>query len=33
VRNDNEKHKPVAFYRWSPTKIVGYLGNSCVEMS
>jgi hypothetical protein len=33
VRNDNEKHKPVAFYRWSPTKIVGYLGNSCVETS
>jgi hypothetical protein len=33
LRNDNEKRKPVAFYRWSPTKIVGYLGNSCVEMS
>jgi len=29
-RNDNEKRKPVAFYRWSPSKIVGYLGNSCV---
>ena len=33
LRNDNEKRKPIAFYRWSPSKIVGYLGNSCVEMS
>lgn len=33
IRNDNEKSKPVAFYRWSPSKIVGYLGNSCVETS
>jgi hypothetical protein len=33
VRNDSEKSKPVAFYRWSPSKIVGYLGNSCVETS
>jgi hypothetical protein len=31
IRNDSEKSKPVAFYRWSPSKIVGYLGNSCVE--
>jgi hypothetical protein len=33
LRNDNEKRKPIAFYRWSPSKVVGYLGNSCVEMS
>jgi hypothetical protein len=33
VRNDNEKSKPIVFYRWSPSKIVGYLGNSCVETS
>jgi len=33
IRNDSEKSKPVAFYRWSPSKIVGYLGNSCVETS
>jgi hypothetical protein len=32
-RNDSEKRKPIAFYRWSPDKIVGYLGNSCVETS
>jgi hypothetical protein len=33
VHNDNEKSKPIVFYRWSPSKIVGYLGNSCVETS
>jgi hypothetical protein len=33
VHNDNEKSKPIAFYRWSPSKIVGYLGKSCVESS
>jgi len=33
IRNDKAKSKPVAFYRWSPSKIVGYLGNSCVETS
>jgi hypothetical protein len=33
LRNANEKHKPVAFFRWSPSKIVGYLDNSCVETS
>jgi hypothetical protein len=33
VHNDNEKSKPIAFYRWSPSKIVGYLGNTCVETS
>ena len=33
IRNDSERSKPVAFYRWSPSKIVGYLGNSCVETS
>ena len=33
IRNDSEKSQPVAFYRWSPSKIVGYLGNSCVETS
>ena len=31
LRNDSEKSKPVAFYRWSPSKIVAYLGNTCVE--
>jgi hypothetical protein len=31
VRNDDRKSKPIVFYRWSPSKIVGYLGNSCVE--
>ena len=33
LRNDKDKSKPIAFYRWSPSKIVGYLGNSCVESS
>jgi hypothetical protein len=33
LRNDSDKSKPVAFYRWSPSKIVAYLGNSCVETS
>jgi hypothetical protein len=33
IRNDKAKSKPVAFYRWSPSKIVGYLGNTCVETS
>ena len=33
VRNDSEKSKPVAFYRWSPSKIVAYLGKTCVETS
>jgi hypothetical protein len=31
LRNDSEKSKPVAFYRWSPSKIVAYLGTTCVE--
>ncbi|MGH3053647.1 MAG: hypothetical protein ACRDL7_01555 [Gaiellaceae bacterium] len=31
VRDDDEKSKPVAFYRWSPRKITGYLGKSCVS--
>jgi hypothetical protein len=31
LRNDSEKSKPVAFYRWSPSKIVAYLGPTCVE--
>jgi ABC-type proline/glycine betaine transport system substrate-binding protein len=33
LRNDSDKNKPVAFYRWSPSKIVGYLGKTCVETS
>jgi hypothetical protein len=33
LRNDSENSKPVAFYRWSPSKIVGYLGDTCVETS
>jgi hypothetical protein len=31
LRNDSQKSKPVAFYRWSPSKIVAYLGTTCVE--
>jgi hypothetical protein len=31
LRNDSQKSKPVAFYRWSPSKIVAYLGKTCVE--
>jgi hypothetical protein len=31
LRNDSEKSKPVAFYRWSPSKILAYLGTTCVE--
>ncbi len=33
LRNDSEKSKPVAFYRWSPSKVVAYLGKTCVETS
>jgi hypothetical protein len=33
LRNDSEKSKPLAFYRWSPSKIVAYLGKTCVETS
>jgi hypothetical protein len=33
LRNDSDKSKPVAFYRWSPSKIVAYLGKTCVETS
>ena len=29
IRNDDTKSKPVAFFRWAPRKITGYLG-SCV---
>ncbi|MGH3056363.1 MAG: hypothetical protein ACRDL7_15420, partial [Gaiellaceae bacterium] len=31
VRNDNAKRRPIAFYRWSPSKVSVYIGNSCVS--
>jgi hypothetical protein len=31
LRNDDRKRKPLAFYRWSPRKVTGYLGQSCVS--
>jgi hypothetical protein len=33
VRNDDFKSKPIVFYRWSPRKIGGYLGKTCVSTS
>jgi hypothetical protein len=33
VRNDDAKSKPIAFYRWSPRKISGHLGKTCVSTS
>lgn len=30
VRNDDTKSRPVAFFRWAPHKLTGYLGN-CVD--
>jgi hypothetical protein len=29
VRNDGEKSRPIAFFRWAPRKITGYLGKGC----
>ena len=29
VRKDNAKARPLAFFKWSPTKISGYLAGSC----
>ncbi|HEX4324217.1 MAG TPA: hypothetical protein VHZ77_06245 [Gaiellaceae bacterium] len=33
VRNDNAKNRPIAFYNWSPRKVSGYTGKSCVSTS
>ena len=30
VRNDNAKHRPIAFYNWSPRKVSAYTSNGCV---
>jgi hypothetical protein len=30
VRNDNAKHRPIAFYNWSPRKVSLYTANGCV---
>jgi hypothetical protein len=29
VRKDDAKARPLAFFKWSPAKITGYLANSC----
>jgi hypothetical protein len=29
IRNDNPKHKPIGFYKWSPSKVSVYAGKSC----
>lgn len=29
VRKDDTRGRPIAFFRWSPSKITGYLANSC----
>ena len=31
IRNDNHKASPVAFLNWSPRKIKGYIGGSCID--
>jgi hypothetical protein len=31
IRNDNKKHRPIAFYNWSPSKFSGYAGASCAS--
>jgi hypothetical protein len=30
VRDDSTKRRPIAFYRWSPSKVSAYPGQSCV---
>jgi hypothetical protein len=32
VRNDNAKHRPIAFFTWSPNKVSAYTGKSCVSI-
>lgn len=32
VRNDNAKHRPIAFFNWSPSKVSAYTGKSCVSV-
>ena len=31
IRNDNAKHRPIGFYRWSPTKVTVYTAGNCVS--
>lgn len=31
IRNDDAKHRPVEFIRWSPRKVTAYLANSCTS--
>jgi hypothetical protein len=33
IRNDDAKHRPVAFWNWSPGKIISYTANSCVDVN
>ena len=33
VRNDDAKHKPVAFWNWSPQKLSSWSANGCVDVS
>lgn len=30
IRNDDAKSRPIAFFRWTPRKITGYLSKHCV---
>jgi hypothetical protein len=31
VRNDNRSRRPVEFVNWTPRRIKGYFGQSCVS--
>lgn len=33
IRNANTKHRPIAFYNWSPSKFSVYIANSCSSPS
>jgi hypothetical protein len=33
IRNDNVKHRPIAFYNWSRREVRVYTGNGCVTPS
>lgn len=33
IRNANTKHRPIAFYNWSPSKFSVYIANSCTSPS
>jgi hypothetical protein len=33
VRKDDAKHRPLAFFKWTPRRVTGYLAGSCTTYS